>query len=72
MVGSPTGWTTRSDLASLFPLATYPGIVSAFGVAGLNTTTLSNGIHTLEWRVTDSAGNAQGIGSRYFYVQNGG
>jgi hypothetical protein len=36
----------------------------------LDTTTLSNGLHTIAWTVTDNAGNAQGIGSRYFNVQN--
>ena len=37
----------------------------------LDTTTLSNGLHTIAWVVTDSAGQTSGIGSRFFRVQNG-
>jgi hypothetical protein len=37
----------------------------------LDTTTLSRGIHTIVWGVTDSAGRGEGIGSRYFTVLNG-
>jgi hypothetical protein len=69
-VGSPGGWATRSDLAGLFPIAMYPGVVSALGVAGLNTTTLSNGLHTIAWVVTADNGSSDGIGSRFFIVNN--
>ena len=31
---------------------------------------LANGIHTIAWSVTDNQGRADGIGSRYFWVQN--
>lgn len=34
------------------------------------TTTLSNGRHTIAWLVRDSAGRAEGIGSRFFHVYN--
>ena len=37
----------------------------------IDSTTLSNGVHTISWGVTDNAGNAEGIGSRYFTVLNG-
>jgi len=37
----------------------------------LDTTALSNGVHTIVWGVTDSAGRGEGIGSRYFTVLNG-
>jgi hypothetical protein len=37
----------------------------------IDTTTLANGVHTIAWGVTDSAGVAEGIGSRYFTVDNG-
>ena len=70
--GSPGGWVSRPDLTALFPAATYPGIANALGVATLNTTTMTNGLHTIAWIVTDSAGRAAGIGSRYFTVQNAG
>jgi hypothetical protein len=36
----------------------------------LDTTTLANGLHTISWGVTDSAGHSQGIGSRFFRVRN--
>jgi hypothetical protein len=68
--GSPGGWVSRSDLSALFPAAAYPGVTNALGVATLDTTSLSNGLHTLAWVVTDSAGQSAGVGSRYFTVQN--
>ena len=36
----------------------------------LDTTSLANGIHTIAWSVTDDPDRADGIGSRYFWVQN--
>jgi hypothetical protein len=59
----------RADLAALFP-----GLANSNGAAGfrsLNTTTYANGVHTIMWVATDNAGAAEGIGSRYFTVQNG-
>ena len=53
-VGSPAGWTERSDLTALFP--TFPGIDRALGVYGLNTTAYANGRHTIAWIVTDNLG----------------
>src|SRR5262245_50308778 len=67
----PDGWTNRSDLTALFPAAQFPGIVNALGVAVLDSTTLTNGVHTISWVVTDTQGAASGIGSRYFTVSNG-
>jgi hypothetical protein len=69
--GSPAGWTNRSDITALFPVGTYPGVANAVGVAGLNTTTLTNGVHTIAWVVTADNGQADGIGSRFFTVANG-
>jgi hypothetical protein len=69
-VGSPSGWTSRSDLSALFPAAQYPGIGSAMAAYGFDTTTLANGVHTIAWVVTDNMGNASGVGSRYFRVFN--
>jgi Viral BACON domain/Putative binding domain, N-terminal len=71
-VGSPVGWTSRSDLTALFPLAQYSGVNSALGVYNFNTTTLVNGVHTIAWVVADNTGAAAGIGSRYFSVLNSG
>jgi hypothetical protein len=70
-VGSPGGWTSRSDVTSLFPQAQYSGVTTALGVFGLDTTKLSNGLHTIAWVVTDNLGARQGIGSRFFTVSNG-
>lgn len=66
--GHPTYNLYRSDIATLFP--GYNNSGGAVGVFVFDTTKLSNGVHTIAWVVTDSAGNAQGIGSRYFSVQN--
>ena len=43
----------------------------AVGFFWIDTTKYSNGPHTIGWSVTDSGGSAEGIGSRYFTVQNG-
>lgn len=59
----------RADIAALFP-----GLANSGGGVGfrtLDTTTLSNGVHTISAVVTDSDGRAEGIGSRYFTVRNG-
>jgi hypothetical protein len=58
----------RADIATLFP-----GLQNSEGAVGyyyIDTTTLTNGLHTIAWVATDSAGHATGLGSRYFTVQN--
>ena len=57
--------------SALFPVGQFPGINTALGVATFDSTTLTNGVHTLSWLVTDNLGSASGIGSRYFTVSNG-
>jgi len=42
----------------------------AIGAYVFDTTTLANGVHTIAWGVTDSAGRPEGIGSRFFTVLN--
>ena len=37
----------------------------------IDTTTLTNGLHTISWVVTDDQGATEGIGSRFFTVSNG-
>ena len=60
----------RVDVASSFPgLNNTSGPVGAFF---LDTTTLTNGVHTIFWIATDDAGQADGIGSRYFNILNAG
>ncbi len=36
----------------------------------IDTTALTNGLHTISWVVRDDAGQTSGIGSRFFRVQN--
>jgi N-acetylneuraminic acid mutarotase len=67
-LGHPTYNLYRSDIATLFP--GYANSDGAVGLFVLDTTTLSNGIHTIAWAVTDDLGRSDGIGSRYFWVQN--
>jgi hypothetical protein len=66
--GHPTYNNLRSDIATLFP--GYANSNGAVGLFPLDTTTLTNGVHTIAWGVVDSAGHASGIGSRYFTVAN--
>jgi hypothetical protein len=70
-VGSPSGWTSRADLTSLFPGGQYSGISRALGVFTFDSRTLADGLHTIAWAVTDNMGGTAGIGSRYFTVANG-
>ena len=42
----------------------------AIGAHTFNTALMSNGLHTIAWSVTDSAGRNEGIGSRFFIVNN--
>jgi hypothetical protein len=59
----------RSDIATLFPgLANSNGAV---GFRAIDTTTLSNGLHTISWTATDSNNAVAGLGSRFFRVSNG-
>jgi uncharacterized repeat protein (TIGR01451 family) len=70
VVGHPTYNQFRSDIATLFP-----GFMNSGGAVGffyLDTTKLSNGVHTISWNVYDNAGHGDGIGSRYFNVFNTG
>jgi Zn-dependent metalloprotease len=68
-IGNPTAYgLARADIDSLFPGYTNTG--HAVGYRVIDTTALANGLHTLSWVVTDNQGRADGIGSRYFWVQN--
>jgi hypothetical protein len=69
-VGRPTYNNFRADIASVFP-----GLANSGGAVGfyyIDTTLLTNGVHTLAWVVYDNAGRGDGIGSRYFTVFNSG
>lgn len=58
----------RSDIARLFP--GYANSNGAMAYFDLDTTAYANGLHTISWTVTDDAGNTEGVGSRYFIIQN--
>lgn len=66
--GHPVYGNARADIQQLFP--GYANTGGAVGYFTLDTTQLANGVHTIEWGVSDDHGNAQGIGSRYFTVNN--
>ncbi|MCP5047417.1 MAG: DUF1565 domain-containing protein [bacterium] len=68
--GKPTYNIYRSDIASLFP--SYANSNGAVGYFSLDTTAYTDGVHTIQWTAADNAGNSDGIGSRYFTIQNSG
>jgi len=71
---TPAGQLCDDDVSGIFRAAgLYRNLDAGRGPIGLrsiNTTTLSNGLHTIQWGVTDSASRGEGIGSRYFNVLN--
>jgi hypothetical protein len=68
-IGALDGYNNaRPDIQALFP--GYVNTNGAVGFKTLNTTTMSNGVHTIAWVVTDNLGAAAGVGSRYFTVSN--
>jgi hypothetical protein len=69
-LGHPTYNIYRSDVAALFP--NYANSNGAIGFFYLDTTVYENGVHTIQWTATDNAGNTDGIGSRYFTIENSG
>ena len=67
--GPPTYNNPRADIQALFP-----GLNNTNGAVGfriLDTTSLTNGTHTIVWVVSDDQGSVEGIGSRFFTVSNG-
>jgi hypothetical protein len=69
-IGHPVYNRYREDIASLFP--GYQNSDGAGGYFYLDTTAYENGLHTIAWSVADDAGHTDGIGSRYFWIQNPG
>jgi hypothetical protein len=67
-LGHPHFNLYRADIAGLFP--NYANCNGAAGYFLLDTTSYENGVHTIQWTVTDNAGNTDGIGSRYFTIEN--
>lgn len=69
LAGHPVYNLYRSDIATLFP--GFANSAGAVGYSVLDTTRFSNGLHTISWLATDSLGRQQGLGSRFFAIQNG-
>jgi hypothetical protein len=67
-LGYPTYNIYRPDIAGLFP--SYANSNGAAGYFILDTTAYENGVHTIQWVVSDNGGNTDGIGSRYFVIRN--
>jgi uncharacterized repeat protein (TIGR01451 family) len=68
--GHPTYDQNRSDIANSFP-----GLCNSNGGVGffyMDTTQLTNSVHTISWVAYDNQGRGDGIGSRYFTVTNSG
>ncbi len=69
-VGHPVYNRFRQDIQDLFQ--GYNNSGGAVGYLHLDTTAYQSGLHTIAWSVEDDAGNAAGIGSRYFKIYNSG
>jgi hypothetical protein len=66
--GNATYNLYRADIATLFP--GYANSNGAMASYKLNTSSLTNGLHSIFWIATDNGANADGIGSRFFSVSN--
>jgi hypothetical protein len=58
----------RTDIGGAFP--GFANSDTAGGSFVFDTTALANGLHTIGWLITDDCGRADGVGSRFFTVQN--
>jgi hypothetical protein len=67
-IGHPTYNGYREDIAALFP--GYANSDGSWAYFNFDTTFYSDGVHTIYWTAEDDAGNSDGIGSRYFVIQN--
>ncbi len=67
-VGHPVYNLYRADIAILFP--GYNNSNGAVGYFYVDTTQYDNGVHSIQWVVQDNNGNTDGIGARYFLIQN--
>jgi len=67
-LGHPTYNIYRADIAGLFP--GYANSNGAIAYFDFDTTTTTDGVHTIYWTASNNAGNTDGIGSRYFSIQN--
>ena len=66
--GHPVYDIYRDDIAKFFP--NYANSSGAVGYFNLDTTKYTDGVHAIFWIAADNGGNSDGIGSRYFTIQN--
>lgn len=57
----------RADISRGFPSFDTTQAIRCFVI---DSTKYTNGLHTIGWLVTDSTGQADGIGSRFFTIAN--
>ena len=69
-VGSPTYNQYRADIAGAYPECLNAN--GAVGVYTLDTTKYTNGVHTIGWLAYDNVNNGDGMGSRFFEIDNPG
>lgn len=67
-VAHPLYGIGRADVSAFLP--GYANSIAAGGEYTLDTTRYSNGMHAIAWVVYDNQGRVDGMGSRYFYIQN--
>ncbi len=68
--GKPQYNISRSDISAYFPgYANSSGPAAVFTIDTLN---YSNGVHYIYWLAMDNGNRADGIGSRFFTIQNSG
>lgn len=67
-VGNPDYNHFRQDVRDGYP--EYKNSDGAVGFFYLDTTAYANGVHTISWTVQDDGGESDGIGSRFFEIQN--
>ena len=67
-LGHPVYNQYREDIARQFP--EFNNSQGAVGYYYLETTQYRNGVHTIGWSVVDDQGQAEGIGSRFFSIDN--
>lgn len=68
--GHPVYNVYREDISTFFP--GYANSDGAHAYFDFDTTAYDNGTYSISWTAEDSAGNVDGIGSRYFTIRNTG
>jgi len=67
-MGEPVYNQYREDIATLYP--EYNNAQGSVGYHYLDTTHYENGVHTISWSLMDDGGEVDGIGARYFSIDN--